>query len=114
MSSALAGFFIVSEIYCLNGRPDFYKSSISWGVVELSNGFDFVSPTAEVARPRAKMAADTPKVIKVFLLTELIRPTMALTSTVTDIFPTSKFTFINLRRTYNIYSLVLYTYFTFI
>src|SRR5215469_1679240 len=62
------GFFIVSEMYCLKGSPDLYVSTTSWGVVELSNGFDCIAPKAVVAKPRTRMIAVITRVANVFFL----------------------------------------------
>ena len=65
---APVGFFIVSEMYCLNGSPDLYVSTTSWGVVELSNGFDCIAPKAVVAKPRTRIIALSLELVKFFFL----------------------------------------------
>jgi len=69
ISCALAGFFIVSDMYCLNGSPDLYASITSWGTVVLSNGFDCIAPKAVAAEPRTKIVAAITKVAKDSTLT---------------------------------------------
>jgi len=43
-------------------------SITSWGVVELSNGFDCIPPKAVVAKPRTRIIAVITRVAKVFFL----------------------------------------------
>jgi hypothetical protein len=68
ISCTLAGFFIVSETYCLNGSLDLYASITSWGTVVLSNGFDCITPKAVAAIPRTKIVAAITRVAKAFFL----------------------------------------------
>ena len=68
ISCAPAGFFIVSETYCLNVSPDLHASITSWGTVVLSNDFDCITPKAVAAIPRTKIAAAITIVAKAFFL----------------------------------------------
>jgi hypothetical protein len=68
ISCALAGFYIVSETYCLNGSPDLYVFLTSWGTVVLSNGFYCIAPKAVPAKPRTKIVAAITRVAKAFFL----------------------------------------------
>ena len=69
IDSRLAEFFIVYDIYCLNGSPDLYKSTTCWGEVVSSKGLACcIAPKALAVIPRTRKTTATIKLPEVFLI----------------------------------------------